>query len=243
MNEDGLKPCRRCGVPKPLTDFGADKTCRDGRRNVCKACKRPENARWQKAYNKKHPGRTTKYQRRYRERNREAYNAYCRGLRRRNPEQVKAAWDRYYAKNRDRIITVMRLWRRRNPEKVAEFRRRWNEANQDKIAAYNPLRLDLPIPGADKRGSSFHDAVADPTAVDPVEAAIKQVEAETLFAWLRRLKDYQCQCVLHFMDALETHPLEEASAETARLLGLTEWRVEEIMGEVRRLAKQAHPIY
>lgn len=44
-----MKFCRKCGWPKPLSDFGKDRGRRDGHTSACKECKNKQSAAWQKA--------------------------------------------------------------------------------------------------------------------------------------------------------------------------------------------------
>lgn len=41
-----MKKCRRCGEPKPLSDFHNDSSRKDGGRSACKICDHKSHARW-----------------------------------------------------------------------------------------------------------------------------------------------------------------------------------------------------
>lgn len=101
-----MKRCKKCGVTKPLDDFYAEKTARDGHRPECKACALEYRKRW------------------YRE-NRERSIAYVRSWQQANPERLKA----WRVKNRDRRNRQMREIHLRNkfgltPAQYAEMLQR-----------------------------------------------------------------------------------------------------------------------
>lgn len=75
MNDTPLKPCKGCGITKPLSNFGIHKSTKDGHRNKCKTCctadekkrqQRPEIAARSKERNQSAANRA--YMRKYRQR-------------------------------------------------------------------------------------------------------------------------------------------------------------------------------
>jgi hypothetical protein len=48
-DDAGTKVCRKCGQTKPLLDFYAHRTTKDGRANYCRTCQTAATAAWQKA--------------------------------------------------------------------------------------------------------------------------------------------------------------------------------------------------
>lgn len=75
-----MKPCKKCGVVKPLSEFHRATGMRDGRRNECKACWRQLQQGWyrrnreyaiQRAqeWKRQNPKRYAEQKRRYREEN------------------------------------------------------------------------------------------------------------------------------------------------------------------------------
>lgn len=70
-----MKECKTCGKLKAYTEFNKASTCKDGYRGSCKPCRNPAL----KEYNSK-----------YREKNKESWNAMRR---------------KYYVKNREKILS------------------------------------------------------------------------------------------------------------------------------------------
>jgi hypothetical protein len=55
MSESKTKPCTRCTIPKPLSDFPVQTETNDGRGTICKPCERQvrkEKKAKQAAYSK-----------------------------------------------------------------------------------------------------------------------------------------------------------------------------------------------
>jgi hypothetical protein len=80
-----VKRCKKCGARKPLDEFYAEKTARDGHRPECKAC-------------------ALEYRKAWYRRNRERSIATVRAWQQANPDKVKA----WRSKNRDRRNRQMR---------------------------------------------------------------------------------------------------------------------------------------
>lgn len=115
----------------------------------------------------------------------------------------------------------------------ATYYKNWEQNREKRLGK---VRLDAPM--SIDRGILIenYNIVADPRAVDPAAETVKRIEIEPLLSWMSTLPDHQRAVVEHFMEALETVPVEEASGEAARLLGLTEARVDEVMRQVRQAA-------
>lgn len=104
------KPCIKCGEVKPLEEFHKHATCKDGRRNMCKACQNEynkkyveDNLQWAKNNDKK-----------WYKKNREKKLRYLEE----NKEERKAKAKVYKANNRDKI----NKWKRDKMESDINFR-------------------------------------------------------------------------------------------------------------------------
>jgi hypothetical protein len=86
-----VKRCRRCGEDKPLDEFYAEKSGRDGRRPECKACTAAQRKQWYAA-------------------NKEREIARVRAWQQANPDRVKASQH----KNREQRNRKMRELHLRN---------------------------------------------------------------------------------------------------------------------------------
>lgn len=126
------KPCRQCGITKPLDAFGLEKRGKYGRRSKCRVCHTANQAA-------------------YRDRNRADIQAkgraYQARVRQEAPEKLRAALRKWYAKNgaewarcyranpearnRIRLLSRARYWQ--DPEKGRESARRWARQHPEKI--------------------------------------------------------------------------------------------------------------
>lgn len=73
-----MKTCSKCGEEKNLESFFKDRAFKDGHSSICKVCKKAATARW-------------------RDRNREKWNAYMREFRAEHPLSIK---DKAHKRNR-----------------------------------------------------------------------------------------------------------------------------------------------
>lgn len=101
-----MKSCRKCGQPKPLTDFPKRRSSRDGRDAWCKVCKKAYNAR-------------------YYAKNRAAILKQKQDYWGANKETLKPKNRVRWAKNRVRYGETAKRWRAANRESLlAYFRQR-----------------------------------------------------------------------------------------------------------------------
>ena len=120
MREESRKTCSKCGVDKPLTEFGKNRKNKDGRQNYCKACAN-EYAR---SYHKKNRGKILQYKKEYHEENRDRIAAYrqeskdwiaarSRAYREANKEKILARERAYRKSEKGREVSRLRIHRRR----------------------------------------------------------------------------------------------------------------------------------
>ena len=91
---------------------------------------------------RKLPGETQKdyrarWQRIYRSRNREAYNAYCQSRRVANPDAVLAASLNYYRKNKEALNKKSRAYHIKNSGRVSAYMKKYRSENRDKLRKLN----------------------------------------------------------------------------------------------------------
>lgn len=142
------KPCIKCGIIKPLSEFPARKDSKDGTRNDCKVCLADRKSR----YAEEHKLHIKEYMVRYRKdnqdkikayesANRERLNQYARERRAKMSEdarekileKTRQRSRKYYENNRAKIIAQTTAWRKNNPEKYREIDRRSAKKNHKKI--------------------------------------------------------------------------------------------------------------
>lgn len=109
------KPCKSCGILKPLTEFGKDKHTKDGRTNRCKECVkkwRDENKESLQRYHKQNYEANKEERKKSRmERhaaNKEVENEYARN---------------YYHKNKDRVRNLPKKKYPQNKEKANQYQK------------------------------------------------------------------------------------------------------------------------
>lgn len=120
------KRCSRCGDPKPLTEFYADRRAVDGLFSACKECTRAA----ERARKAADPEKTRRRQRAARAANPEKYRMYAkrrdrvlanrnrRAWAKLNPERIAAANRRSYLKNRDHRLATVKAWAQKNKSRV-----------------------------------------------------------------------------------------------------------------------------
>lgn len=110
------KACTRCGETKPVSEFGIDRSARNGLTSQCVLCRRANTKRWQQ----EHPERKAAYGREWREKNRD-YDT-----------ERKACW---YRENPERSLSTARAWRQANPERVRIRHRNYCIREHDRVRA------------------------------------------------------------------------------------------------------------
>lgn len=102
------KTCTKCGVVKPLDEYGRNKSKRGGRQTECKTC-------------------AAERQRRYREENLEREAENTRRYREKHREEIAERHRRWREANREELAEKDRRYREENLEVVAERGRRRHE--------------------------------------------------------------------------------------------------------------------
>lgn len=81
----------------------------------------------------KRRNQNTEYMRKWRKKNRAAYNAYQKEWRKQNPGKNAAAAKRWKQENLEKSRAISRAWSERNKERHRKNSREWNRKNPDKV--------------------------------------------------------------------------------------------------------------
>ena len=98
-----MKPCTKCGVRKPLEDFGPDKRRLDGKKSACRNCCRKAQNRY-RAENQEHV--------------REIEKKAARRFAEKRPERRREISLKYARANRERISEYGKEYRKRFPDRI-----------------------------------------------------------------------------------------------------------------------------
>ena len=104
-----VKTCPKCGATKPRSEFGKNRSKKDGLQSVCNACRLE-----------------------YRQANREKETARATAWAKENPERKEKYYKDYYAANRDKKKAEAKKWGAENKERKRQTTRAWNKANPEK---------------------------------------------------------------------------------------------------------------
>lgn len=133
-NSTHTKTCRKCGVTKPLNEFGIKRSAGDGLQSRCKPCIKEDK---RISHGK----------------NRDAALARSRAGYLANRESRIAAAIQWKQANPEKVRGYRKIGYSRNPQRDLDNRRRWMAANPERESANNRLRLA--VRRARKRGASI----------------------------------------------------------------------------------------
>lgn len=111
-----MKRCQRCGFEKPESEFGKNKSKKDGLTSYCKECITSYYAEWNKENS---------------ESRKETYKKY----RENNKEKTYQATKKWRASNKEKVNLMKRVWAFFNREKIKMWHKEWYENNRDAILA------------------------------------------------------------------------------------------------------------
>ena len=114
------KRCSKCGQTKPHSDWGKNKSKKDGLASECKSCHASASAQWRKA----NPEEQKRRSREQYSKNREASNAKRKENYWANQERERAHRKSYYERTQETQRQTSREWRKNNPEKLRQQNRR-----------------------------------------------------------------------------------------------------------------------
>lgn len=121
------KVCSKCKEEKDLTEFGKNKSNKDGHQYYCNDCRR--------AYRENNKDKIKEQRKREYERNKDRYLIQAKAWYENNKDRVRENKRRYRQENKDKIREAQRLYRKR-PEVVEREKKRWAlrwEKDKDKI--------------------------------------------------------------------------------------------------------------
>lgn len=133
MPDPESKPCSKCGVEKPHTEYHSDRSRKSGLHPWCKQCARARRNAW---YSKNREANRA-YQATWRDENRDAKQAYDRAWREANLDRKAAVDAAWREANKDRKAAVARA-RHQALRNDPDYRRKQQEAKRRRRAAkYN----------------------------------------------------------------------------------------------------------
>lgn len=172
------KACTKCGEVKPLAEYYALKTVKDGRRSRCKSCEksialtyfRENRTECLKKCQIRYAADSEKFRKRasdWHEKNKARANKRSRDWKAKNPAAVSEYNKKYYSDNKtegkdrfkewvnDNLLRrkeYMRFWRDENPEKGREYARRRLQNVRCRIENAMRCRIWGSIKQGSKRG-------------------------------------------------------------------------------------------
>lgn len=122
MPGGGSKACTKCGIEKPVADFGVRSASSDGLSSQCKECVRVRNKRYYLAdKGKSSAQRASNYAR--------------------NTERLRKCHKDHYSLHREAILARQRAHKEANLAAHMERARKWARDNRGKINLYRRVRL------------------------------------------------------------------------------------------------------
>lgn len=137
------KRCTRCTVVQCLEGFHRWKHSPDGRRAICKVCRKAERETEEfkakrRQYHKEHAEHINELKREWAHAHPEQAGETAKRSRQRRPEQVKAYQHEYNRSERGKERWLN--YRNRHPEKVRQFSREWKEAHPEMAQEHAKVR-------------------------------------------------------------------------------------------------------
>jgi len=135
------KTCTKCNKVKPLSEFGKNKTNKDGLQSWCKSCRTNHYNT-----NKKH---ISEYSKLHYQNNKEAYIKRAKLYKEihKNEDKYKEMerniWKRSHLKNKVKRNTYSRMWAKKNKETRSEYHKQWCKDNADTCREYARKRRAL----------------------------------------------------------------------------------------------------
>jgi len=134
-----MKRCGKCKQHKNESEFGKDKSRKDGLQRRCKACWKAyneANKEKKKAYNEANKEKIKATEKAYREANKEKIKARQKAHREANKEKIAAQQKAYREANKEKIKARGKARYEANKEKINAYSKAYYEENKEKIKAY-----------------------------------------------------------------------------------------------------------
>ena len=209
------KTCTKCKEEKELTEFGKDKSGKDGVRASCKTCAKAASKAASKAWNEANKEKRKAARKAYYEANKEKEKAQKKAYREANPEKVKAQQKAWYEANPD-LYEMRSIIRRANRGDVPSLeiyglpdRKMVKQVRTDKLAIFKKYfrkgkyHLDHMRPLAEAKGdtvelhkrSRFSNLVYIPSTVNLSK------HAKPFWEWFVTLTDQKLKKCIAEQDA------------------------------------------
>ncbi len=115
MTSIAEKKCKKCNVVKSINSFCADKSKKDGIKNICNSCNNAITQKW-------------------RDNNRERDRSNSKKWRDNNLEKSKDNFSTWLSENKEKFNEAVKSWRLRNKDREKQTRKVWRERNHLKLA-------------------------------------------------------------------------------------------------------------
>jgi hypothetical protein len=112
-----MKQCYKCGIELPIEMFDIKSSSKNGHDSICKKCK-------------------SKYNKEYREKNRDALREKAKQRRLENRDVINAKKKEYYQEHKDEILLKSAEYRREHKEQKAATDKKYAQENKEKIQKY-----------------------------------------------------------------------------------------------------------
>ena len=118
-----MKTCPKCKEEKPFSEFGRDRSTKDGYCYCCKVCKKENRDRIRererkRKYRQENKDLIREYSRKYYQENKEKLLEYCRKYRQENKDLIRERDRKYRQENKDRIRECSRKYHKNLPAGV-----------------------------------------------------------------------------------------------------------------------------
>ncbi len=111
-----MKKCHKCQTFKTLESFCKNKRYKDGKNDKCKECKKTyQNKKYNKLYRENNKEQKTKYSNSYYLKNKDKIKKYMVSYNLKNSERKKSYASKYWVENENKIQGYMKEWRLKNP--------------------------------------------------------------------------------------------------------------------------------
>jgi hypothetical protein len=140
------KICTKCKEEKETSEFGKDKSRKDGLNLICKHCIHKyyiENKDYiknnSKEYRKNNKESIAEYKKEYQQKNKESIAEYHKDWNIKNKEIVKQNRKEYYIKNKDKRNEYYKEWSSKNKKQLKEYLKEYNFNHKEEAFARSSL--------------------------------------------------------------------------------------------------------
>lgn len=130
------KICNKCGIEKPLTEYGKSYNKRYNKyyyRGSCKDCTLIYSRDYEKNKRKDRTEYRKEYSRKYREENKEKLAQMNKEYRETHKEEIKRQRKEYYENNKNERIEKNKEYYQKNKDKILEYHHKYNKDNSKEL--------------------------------------------------------------------------------------------------------------